>query len=121
VQWATHTGALAVGDACLARDALSSQGLAGAISQAHYAVAVESPGDAVLYETRAREQRRQHLQSLDGRLSQSRHSGAGAWHRYRAFIARELEALNELADPAVVLRGRQLSAVAASPPSASHS
>lgn len=116
VQWATHTGVLAVGDACLARDALSSQGLACSISQSHYAVAVESRADAALYEARAREQRRNHLRSLDGMLSESRYAGVAPWLRYRAFVARELEAVSAIPNPVVVLRSRQLkSAVPASP------
>ena len=116
VQWATHAGALAVGDACLARDALSSQGLACSISQAHYAVAVESREDAALYEARAREQRRNHLRSLGGMLSESRHAEVAPWLRYRAFVARELEAVSSIPNPVVVLRSRQLkSAVPVAP------
>lgn len=116
VQWATHTGALAVGDACLARDPLSSQGLAGSMSQAHYAVAVESSADAALYEARAREQRCNHLRSLSRMLSESRHAGVAPWLRYCAFVARELEAVSAIPNPVVALRSRQLTAaVPASP------
>lgn len=116
VQWATHVGVLAVGDACLARDALSSQGLACSISQAHYAVAVESRAAATLYEARAREQRRNHLHSLGGMLSESRHAGVAPWLRYCAFVARELEAVSATPNPVIMLRSRRLSAaVPASP------
>lgn len=111
VQWASHVGTVAVGDASLSRDALSSQGLASAISQAHYAVAVDSRADVELYQARSREQRRGHLRSLDGMLSESRHAGVAPWLRYRQFVARELEVLSTIQDPVVVLRSRQLSAV----------
>lgn len=112
VQWATHAGAIAVGDAGLARDALSSQGLACTISEARYAVAVESRGDAALYEARAQEQRGSHLRSLHSMLSESHHVTETRWQSYRTFIARAIEAPPGNGDPVVALRGRRLVTVA---------
>ena len=115
-QWSTHEDVLAVGDACFARDALSSQGLAGLISQAHYAVAVESPEDGALYAARAREQRLCHLRSLLGMLSDSRYAADAPWQRYREFVAGGLDSPADGEAPIVVLRYGRLGVTAGGPP-----
>jgi hypothetical protein len=116
VQWSGHEGVLAVGDACFARDALSSQGLAGLISQAHYAVAVESPEDGALYAARAREQRLCHLRSLLGKLSDSRYAAGAPWQRYREFVAGGLDSPADAEAPVVVLRRGRLGVAAGGAP-----
>jgi hypothetical protein len=116
VQWSTHEDMLAIGDACFARDALSSQGLAGLISQAHYAVAVESPEDGALYAARAREQRLCHLRSLLGMLSESRYAAGAPWQRYREFVAGGLDSPADGEAPVVVLRGGRLGVAAGGSP-----
>jgi hypothetical protein len=115
VQWSSHENVLAVGDACFARDALSSQGLAALISQAHYAVAVESPEDGALYAARAREQRLCHLRSLLGLLSDSRYATEAHWQRYREFVARGLGSPADAEAPVVVLRRGRLGVAAGGP------
>jgi hypothetical protein len=116
VQWSTHEDVLAVGDACFARDALSSQGLAGLISQAHYAVAVESPEDGALYAARAREQRLCHLRSLLGMLSDSRYAAEAPWQRYGEFVAGGLNSTAGGEAPIVVLRCGRLGVAAGGAP-----
>lgn len=84
VQWAGGGAALRIGDAALARDALSSQGLSCGISEALYVAAGEKLSD--LLEVRQTEQRILHLQSLGQLISRCRYRRLQAWRCYAAFI-----------------------------------
>ncbi|HEX8351785.1 MAG TPA: hypothetical protein VF611_02595, partial [Pyrinomonadaceae bacterium] len=80
VQWAEgDTAVRRVGDAALARDALSSQGLANGISEALYCAAIKDEYDEHLFALRQREQRAAHLRSLAGLIDGCRFRAAGAW------------------------------------------
>lgn len=84
VQWAIGGAATRIGDAALARDALSSQGLSCGISEAFYAAAGEKLSE--LLGTRQTEQRALHLRALGQLISRCRYRRLAAWHCYAAFI-----------------------------------
>jgi flavin-dependent dehydrogenase len=82
VQWAERGGgAELAGDAALARDSLSSQGLAAGIADAvALARGLTEPGRQAL-------QRERHLRSLAGLIASSRFAAAPAWSDYGTFLA----------------------------------
>jgi hypothetical protein len=86
VQWAEGP-AIAVGDAALARDALSSQGMAAGLSSACYAAACESDRDATSFREHQRAERASHLRSLLQLISTCRHGDSAEWQRYQQFVA----------------------------------
>jgi flavin-dependent dehydrogenase len=90
VQW-SEGGGLRIGDAALTRDALSSQGIATAASEAMLAGAIASGEDHALVLARQREQRQTHLRSLLGVLENGRFSGAPAWRQYADFIVSQID------------------------------
>lgn len=102
VQWAKGGDARLIGDAALARDALSSQGLAAGISEALYAAAVEDESGEVLLSLRQREQRAAHLRSLAHLVAACRFRAKEAWQEYEMFVARHLT--RERPQPRVALR-----------------
>ena len=75
VQWSEGSG-LRIGDAALARDALSSQGIATGASEALQACAMGGEDDRVLLIARQREQRQSHLRSLLAVLENGQFSDA---------------------------------------------
>lgn len=85
VQWATGGAVMQVGDAALARDALSSQGLSCGISEALYAAAGEPMSD--LLAARQIEQRALHLRALGQLISRCRYRRCAVWSGYADFIA----------------------------------
>ena len=90
VQWSEGSG-LRIGDAALARDALSSQGLATGASEALQACAMGGEDDRVLIVARQREQRQSHLRSLVAVLESGRFSDARTWREYIDFVRSELD------------------------------
>lgn len=86
VQWAEASSAIAVGDAALARDVLSSQGIAAALSSACYAVVCESERDTALLQQHQRAERASHLKSLSQLIATCRYVDSVEWQRYRNFI-----------------------------------
>ncbi|MBS0374600.1 MAG: hypothetical protein JSR73_08445 [Proteobacteria bacterium] len=98
LQSAQHAGSLAVGDAGLARDALASQGIAAALSEAAYAAAVETAAERRLYALRMVEQRRAHARSLHLALADAWPSSLPAWCEYRGEVGR---LLTDSAEPPV--------------------
>jgi hypothetical protein len=86
VQWSDGGEHVRVGDAALARDALSSQGLATGASEALYAAALQSEQDRALLRLRQAEQRQAHLATLAGIIESGRFADAPLWCSYRAFI-----------------------------------
>ena len=92
VQWATDGAGWRIGDAALARDTLSSQGLAAGISEALYcAAAVRASGDATLWSLRQGEQRAKHLRSLEQLIARCRFGEEDIWSEYAEFVAREVD------------------------------
>jgi flavin-dependent dehydrogenase len=89
VQWSEGVG-LRIGDAALARDALSSQGIATGASEALQACAIGGEHDRALIAARQREQRQAHLRSLLGVLETGRFSNAPAWRDYIDFVRSQL-------------------------------
>ena len=90
VQWTAGGDARRIGDAALARDALSSQGLAAGISEALYAAAVVDESGESLLSLRQREQRAAHLLSLARSIAACRFRAEEAWQEYEMFVAAHL-------------------------------
>lgn len=91
VQWAEGSAAIAVGDAALARDVLSSQGLAAGLSSACYGVAGESQNDLALLRQHQGAERASHLRSLSQLLAACRYRDSVEWQQYGDFIGKHLE------------------------------
>lgn len=99
VQWAAPSSRsirgprpLRIGDAALARDPLSSQGIATACSEALFVASVASDTDADLFERRQAEQRQIHLAALKRMVDASIFSRESIWRDYAEFITRHLDA-----------------------------
>jgi hypothetical protein len=87
LQWSEPGRAALVGDAAIGRDALSSQGLAGAMSDAHHAVAATlTDEDAVLHHRHATNLR-SHLNYLQDLLVRCRFRERPLWQTYLHFLA----------------------------------
>jgi flavin-dependent dehydrogenase len=112
LQWSRHEGVTPVGDAALVRDSLSSQGLACAISEAHYAAAVATRRDAELFQCRVREQRISHLRYLSRVLADSRYVRDTAWAQYRRHVLTASASSARDESPVIALRHGSLVQVA---------
>jgi 2-polyprenyl-6-methoxyphenol hydroxylase-like FAD-dependent oxidoreductase len=110
VQWTETGGHLRIGDAALARDPLSSQGLATGASEAMLAAAVRDDRDRALLAARQREQRQVHFVSLLQAIDRCRHADAPPRLAYRAFVARQIGTPEHSSTAA--LRGGRIEAVA---------
>jgi hypothetical protein len=88
VQWTYGAGYIGIGDAALARDILSSQGLAAGVSEAFYAAAIRDVEDVRLFKTRQREQREAHLGSLAKQIDTCEYRHTANWSAYAAFVQR---------------------------------
>jgi flavin-dependent dehydrogenase len=86
VQWAVPGRAALIGDASIARDPLSSQGLAASLSDAHYAVTAIMTGDTDSLRDRQAENLRAHLMYLKAVLMQCRYLDNAHWTAYERFI-----------------------------------
>jgi flavin-dependent dehydrogenase len=104
-QWSVDNSELRIGDAALARDALSSQGIAAGVSEALLAAAA-SEDDVELIRERQREQRQAHMTSLLQLIDRSRYSGLPLWQNYRAFLARHIEV--STLNTAVAIKGGRI-------------
>jgi hypothetical protein len=92
VQWTGEGVGCRVGDAALARDTLSSQGLAAGISDAlHCAASVRSQGDAALLSVRQAEQRTAHLRSLEHVIASCRFKEERIWSEYAGFVSEHVD------------------------------
>jgi flavin-dependent dehydrogenase len=96
---------LRIGDAALARDALSSQGLATGAAEAMLAAAVRKDSDLELLLARQREQRQAHFVSLLQTIDRCRFSAWPTWHDYRTFVSQQISA-PERASTAALRSGR---------------
>jgi flavin-dependent dehydrogenase len=90
VQWSEGSD-LRIGDAALARDALSSQGIATGASEAMLASAMAGEDGRALIVARQREQRQAHLRSLLVLLETGRFCRAPAWQEYADFLRAWIE------------------------------
>ena len=111
VQWATPGPAALIGDAAIARDPLSSQGLAASLSDAHYAVAALLFDKADTLRDRQSENLGAHLQHLREVLRHCRHRDAPHWAAYERFVAASI-AERATARPAPALRRGRLQSAA---------
>ena len=92
VQWARDGIGWRIGDAALARDTLSSQGLASGISDALYcAAAVVSDDDGTLLSLRHVEQRAAHLRSLEQLIARCRFRKEGTWREFAEFVVGQVD------------------------------
>jgi hypothetical protein len=106
VQWTLDEAATTIGDAALARDALSSQGLAAGISEGLYVAAAADPQDDALLSLRKREQRLAHLRTMTDVIARCRFRHNEAWRDYGRFF--EEHADREQAAPRVALRANRI-------------
>lgn len=111
VQWAASAltgteGPFRIGDAALARDPLSSQGIAAAASEALLVASIESAADVELFDRRQREQRRAHLLALRQMVGDCAFADEPAWRDYARFLASYAEA--PATGAAVSLRGGKI-------------
>jgi 2-polyprenyl-6-methoxyphenol hydroxylase-like FAD-dependent oxidoreductase len=88
VQWAVGSRALLIGDAALARDALSSQGLAGSLSDAFHAVEAILSGDPGRLAERHAANRTSHLALLNELVGRNRTRDAPLWREYADHVRR---------------------------------
>jgi hypothetical protein len=88
VQWTAAGPCVRIGDAALARDVLSSQGLATGISEALYSAAIATEDDRVLFARRQLGQRAAHLTALGETVARCRFREAEPWAKYRTFLLR---------------------------------
>jgi len=114
VQWATPGPAALIGDAAIARDPLSSLGLAASLSDAHYAVAALLADNADALRDRQRENLGAHLQHLRETLRHCRHRDAPHWAAYENFVAASI-AGGAAARPAPALQRGRLQTAALDP------
>ena len=108
VQW-SEGGGLRIGDAALARDALSSQGIATGASEALLACAASGEDDRALIVARQREQRQAHLRALLGVLESGLYSDAPVWREYIDFVASQR--IPEVLESIIAVRGRRIQRV----------
>jgi flavin-dependent dehydrogenase len=87
VQWAVPGRAALIGDAAIARDPLSSQGLAASLSDALYAVAAILSGNTDSLRDRQADNLAAHLTYLKTVLMQCRYRDNPHWAAYERFIA----------------------------------
>lgn len=87
LQWSKPGRATLVGDAAIARDALSSQGLAGAMSDAHHAVVATQTGEDAVLHRRHAANLRSHLDYLRELLARCRFRERPLWQAYLQFLA----------------------------------
>jgi 2-polyprenyl-6-methoxyphenol hydroxylase-like FAD-dependent oxidoreductase len=85
VQWTTGA-ALRVGDAALARDTLSSQGLACGISEALAASTIGDAEEESRFCEKQQLERLSHLRNVSRLIDACRFKDSEAWARYREFI-----------------------------------
>jgi len=102
---------LRIGDAALARDALSSQGLATGASEAMLAAAVRDDDDLELLRARQREQRQAHVAALLRTIDRCVWRASPSWSDYRAFVARQND--ERPRSPTGALRGGRIEAAVA--------
>jgi hypothetical protein len=106
VQWSKPGFAARAGDAAVARDSLSSQGLAMSISDALYAVA--ALGEREQLERRHEAGLAAHLIALDELLAQCRFGDEPVFRAYRSFLQKHKQIRSTAAQP-TLRQGRIMS------------
>ena len=86
IQWAEGDAAAFIGDAALARDALSSQGLANGLVDARYAAEIRSPADYGMLAQRSRMARVAHARELVDMIAACRWRTHSIWCDYADFL-----------------------------------
>ena len=81
-QWATSRTVTLVGDAALARDPLSSQGLACGIAEALAAATLHSTADLAKFRMRQTQQRQLHGRRLVEQIGTCRFAGSAVWQEF---------------------------------------
>jgi len=92
LQWASGGRGIPIGDAALARDSLSSQGLAASISDALYAVAAIVSGDVAALRYRHKANYASHIRHLKELVSHCRFRETPLWRGYECFLAQSASA-----------------------------
>jgi 2-polyprenyl-6-methoxyphenol hydroxylase-like FAD-dependent oxidoreductase len=102
LQWSEDSPCAAIGDAALARDILSSQGLATGISDALYAVASQTDGEGALCVDRQAAERAAHLRLLAQLFASCRYGDRADWIQYFDFVASHQSASTAVKSAALV-------------------
>jgi hypothetical protein len=105
VQWSENSPCAAIGDAALARDILSSQGLATGFSDALYGVASQTEGEAKLCADRRISERAAHLRLLAQLFASCRYRDRADWIQYLDFVASH-QCAATVAERAALVAGR---------------
>jgi 2-polyprenyl-6-methoxyphenol hydroxylase-like FAD-dependent oxidoreductase len=108
VQWSApaerpESAALRIGDAALARDPLSSHGIAGGCSEGLMIAALRTEHDVALFERRQRQEWASHMRSLRDMSATCLFASTPAWRDYAEFVRVNGEEVP--AASAVALRG----------------
>jgi flavin-dependent dehydrogenase len=90
LQWSISGGTALVGDAAIARDALSSQGLTASLSDALYAVAAIDSNHLQCLRLRQVENLSSHLRLLREQIARCQYSARPLWQAYDRFIAERI-------------------------------
>jgi 2-polyprenyl-6-methoxyphenol hydroxylase-like FAD-dependent oxidoreductase len=106
VQWSIAGRAALVGDASIARDALSSQGLAASLSDGLYAVAAIGSGDSKCLPFRQAENLSTHLRLLKQQIARCRYRAEPTWRAYNRVIDDRNKSLAESREAPALWRGR---------------
>jgi 2-polyprenyl-6-methoxyphenol hydroxylase-like FAD-dependent oxidoreductase len=86
LQWAGGGRGIPIGDAALARDSLSSQGLAASISDALYAVAAIASGDVAALRERHKANYASHIHHVTELVGRCRFRETPLWRDYETFL-----------------------------------
>lgn len=106
VQWSIPGSAALAGDAMIARDALSSQGLAASLSDALYAVAAITSDRLESLDLRQAENLFTHLTLLKEQITRCHYRTTPLWQLYGQFIGERMAYLAKSRDAPSLWRGR---------------
>ena len=110
LQWASGEAVTLIGDAALARDALSSQGLASGLADTRYAAAMRTPEDRRAIAERSQLARIAHAKSLISIVSTCRWRDEPVWREYLDFLVGPAQTKNVQANGCLAQTGSDQSA-----------
>jgi hypothetical protein len=105
VQWSIAGHAPLAGDAAIARDALSSQGLAASLSDSLYAVAAIFSEHLDCLHLRQAENLTAHLKLLKEQIAQCRYREKPLWQAYDRFINEQMVNVTDSRDAPAISQG----------------
>ena len=106
VQWSIAGHTALAGEAAIARDALSSQGLAASLSDALYAVAAIASDRLEYLHLRQAENLSTHLRLLREQIARCRYRARPLWQAYDRFVDEQTASLAESRKAPSLRQGR---------------